>query len=98
MQSRVGRGKYFRQFYHFLLSKSERILYSVQNGWFLGIPVDSINFSNFISTLYFMIKEFSISEDDVRLIILSYLNDDFNMASLSNEDSIIVDAVKLKYR
>lgn len=98
MQSRAGRGKYFRQFYYFLLSKSERIFHAVQNGWFQGIPVDSINFSNFISTLYFMIKDSSISEGDVRLIILSYLNDDFNVARLSTEDSIIVDAIKWKYR
>lgn len=97
MASREGRGKYFRQFYGYLLQNSDNIRYAAVQGWFFEIPLDSINFSNFISTFYFMIKRNKIAEQDAKLIVLFYLNDEFNMSGVTMDDRATVEAIKMKY-
>ena len=94
MGSSEGRGKYFRKFYKYLLSHNECVRKAIANGWFLEIPTGTVNFSNFINTLYYMVQAKMMSRDNVKLILLLYLNDDFEYKSVSKEDMITVRAIK----
>ena len=96
MSSIEGRGKYFRQFYKYLLSHSAHIQRAAKEGWFGAIRIDSINFSNFINTFYFMLQDNRIADSDARLIILHYINDEFNMEQASAEDKFTIEAIKKK--
>ena len=97
MASHEGRGKYFRQFYKYLLSNVVNIRHAVINGWFSVIPLDSINFSNFITTFYFMVKNHEISQEDASLIVLFYLNDEFDLNLVSEDDRATVEAIQIKF-
>ncbi|SHJ60740.1 TOTE conflict system archaeo-eukaryotic primase domain-containing protein [Pseudobutyrivibrio xylanivorans] len=97
MASREGRGKYFREFYKWLLSDSENVQYAIRKEWFKLIPVNSINFSNFVSTMYFMTQSKELAVDDIKLLLLYFLNDDFDYKKLSEEDRIVIEALKNKF-
>ena len=93
MKSRIGRGKSFRQFYTYVLKSSDRILKALMNGWFQDIPVDTINYSNFISILYYFIQWEMISEIDVKRIVVGYLSDGVSYMDMSTEDEVLTKSI-----
>lgn len=96
MSSRQGRGRGFRKFYSFVLEDQSLVQYALQNQWFQCIPVDSINFSNFISTMYYLINDHRLSNMVLDILFVYYLNDDFQYRLLSEEDRIVMDSIILK--
>ena len=75
MASREGRGKSFRHFYEYVLGSSDRITLILRKKWLHLIPTETINYSNVVSTMYFMIKNDRISDVDIRRIALDYLGE-----------------------
>ena len=93
MESSIGRGKSFRQFYAYVLDNSERIRKALMDGWFKAIPVDTVNYSNFISTLYYRIRNGMIPDIDVKRIVLGYLQDNVSYQDMSKEDYEVTQAI-----
>jgi len=97
MSSEIGRGKGFRKFYEFLLKRQDLVLHALQNQWFQCVPVQSVNFSNLIATLYYSINDQSLPDRVIDVLLVYYLNEDFNFKLLSEEDRVVVDAIIMKY-
>lgn len=93
MASREGRGKSFRHFYSYVLSDSDMISQALRNGWFNHIPTDTINYSNFISVLYYRIINRDIADVDVRRISLIYLDEIAIISDMSAEDRRLTQAI-----
>lgn len=55
--SKIGRGSVFKKVYQYLFENISLFEFFISNGTLLEIPVDTVNFSNFISTLYLKIQE-----------------------------------------
>ena len=97
MESEIGRGRGFRKFYEFVLEREELVWHALQNQWFQNIPVDTVNFSNLIATMYYLIDEGRLSDRVVEVLLVYYLNEDFEFGALSEEDRIVVEAIMMKY-
>lgn len=97
MSSRKGRGRGFRRFYRFVLHDQELVLHAVQENWFTEIPVNTINFSNLLSTIYYMINDRSVSKTVLDILFVYYLNEDFQYGLLSEENRIVLDSIMAKY-
>lgn len=97
MESGIGRGRGFRKFYEFVLEREELVWQALQNQWFQNIPVDTVNFSNLIATMYYLIDEGRLSDRGVEVLLVYYLNEDFEFGALSEEDRIVVEAIMMKY-
>lgn len=97
MESGIGRGRGFRKFYEFVLEREELVWQALQNQWFQNIPVDTVNFSNLIATMYYLIDEGRLSDRVVEVLLVYYLNEDFEFGALSEEDRIVVEAIMMKY-
>lgn len=97
MSSKYGRGRGFRKFYEFMLTKQDLVLHALQKQWFQCVPVKSVNFSNLISTIYYLINNNKLADRVRDALLVYYLNEDFDFRSLSDEDRIVVDAVMMKY-
>lgn len=93
MSSRIGRGKSFRHFYEYLLSNSDRIGEALKRNWFYEIPVDTVNYGNFIATLYYYIRDGRISDTDVNRIVIMYLDNNIDTSYMSKEDAVITQAI-----
>lgn len=92
-----GRGKYFRQFYRYIFGHTDMVSYALKSGWFKLIPLNGVNFDNFISTLYFMIRDSEVTESDVKMILLKYLNDEFPVDRISEVNRTTIYAIRRKY-
>lgn len=68
-----GRGSYYRKFYQFLFCENEKILEALEKRYFLQIPINFLNFSNFVHSLYLAIQDKSIDLILVREIQNKYL-------------------------
>lgn len=97
MSSRQGKGRGFRKFYTFVLEDQDLVQYALQNQWFQCVPVDSINFSNLISTMYYLINDHRLSNMVLDILFVYYLNEDFKFGLLSEEDRIVMDSIMIKY-
>ncbi len=62
-KSREGRGSNFRKFYSFLFRNEGYMEEILEKKELFAIPEDSINFSNFIHTLYLTVQNKGISHD-----------------------------------
>lgn len=57
LESREGRGNNFRKFYYFLFRNEDFMELILNSEELFLIPTDSINFSNFIHSLYFSVQD-----------------------------------------
>ena len=61
ISSEIGRGINFRRFYEYVLTHDEYILTILNEGLLSQIPVNSVNFSNFLCTLYLVTQSEKMS-------------------------------------
>jgi hypothetical protein len=91
----IGRGSIFSKFYLYIYQQPELLVRYLILGKFELIPVNSINFKNAISNLYFCIKNDLIRFEIVSLIENSFiLKIDINTVT-DEEDKGIINALRL---
>jgi len=54
-----GRGSYFRRFYQYLFENEDLIEEALNEGYFFHIPIETLNFSNFIHSLYLYVQKYT---------------------------------------
>lgn len=94
LRSREGRGSNFRKFYSYLL-KNENIMEDILNceDLFL-IPLDTINFSNFVHVLYLFVQNKEISSGLFNRIREEYLMK-LGEEDISAADCVVINALKI---
>lgn len=92
LKSREGRGSNFRKFYIFLFQNEQYLEKVLDAEELFLLPIDSINFSNFIHCLYLSVQDRVIMPELYERIKNEYLGslDDKRM---NESDSIIVNAL-----
>lgn len=93
MQSSIGRGSAYKRFYNYLLTHSQALYYALENRFFAKIPLNSVNFGNFLGELYLLIQEHRITQDELCRIQNEYLSE-ISSEKLFDEYKIVVDSVK----
>ncbi len=88
--SEYGRGSIFARFYNYVLSKDYLIIESlVMNDWFKKIPLNSLNFKNFISTLYLVVQAQKIELSMLDLICSRYLSE-LDLSDIDKEERLTI--------
>lgn len=94
LSSYEGRGSNFRKFYEFLF-RNERYMNEILDGKGLFlIPLNSLNFSNFIHTLYYAVQDKVIAPEIFERIKQEYLAELLDK-EFKEDDSVIVKALIL---
>lgn len=89
-----GRGSYFKRFYNYLLKEEGFAWNALLNDYFSKIPLDTLNFSNFVHCLYLSVQSNGISQMLFQEIQQKYLNKIKD--SITNErDASVVAALLL---
>lgn len=89
-----GRGSNFRKFYEFLFRNERYMKKILDNQELLLINLDSLNFSNFIHTLYYAVQNHVIAPSIFERIKYEYL-EKLTDTELKEDDRVIVKALKL---
>ena len=89
-----GRGSNYRKFYEFLFRNEKYMKIILDNHELDFIPLESLNFSNFIHTLYYAVQDQIISQKIFERIKVEYLTKISDRA-LKEDDGIIVKALLL---
>jgi hypothetical protein len=71
--SEIGRGINFRRFYEYVLTHDDYISTILNEGLLSQIPVNSVNFSNFLCTLYLVTQRKEVSSSLFERIQKEYL-------------------------
>ena len=93
-KSREGRGSNFRKFYIFLFRHEKYLERILNTNEFQMIPVDSLNFSNFINVLYFMEQDREISPELFIRIQKEYLHY-LDTSRMNENDRTVVNALMM---
>lgn len=94
LESCEGRGSNFRKFYEFLF-RNEKYMKEILNDHELFlISLDSLNFSNFVHTLYYAVQDHVIAPDIFERIKREYL-EKLPDRKLKKDDMVIVKALRL---
>lgn len=94
LKSCEGRGRNFRKFYEYLFQSEIYVEKMLNEGEFSLIPLDSLNFSNFIHTLYYSVQKKDIAPslfDRIKNEYLAFLPE----TELMESDSAIVNALMM---
>lgn len=75
LKSCEGRGSNFRKFYEFLLRNERYMKIILDNQELFLIPPESLNFSNFIHTLYYAVQDHVIESEIFERIKCEYLKE-----------------------
>lgn len=94
LKSYEGRGSNFRKFYEFLFRSDKYMKKILDNEELFLISPDSLNFSNFIHTLYHTVQDHVISPDIFERIKCEYLKKILD-TDLKEDDRVIVKALIL---
>ena len=94
LKSCDGRGSNFRKFYEFLFRNERYMKKILDNQELLLINLDSLNFSNFIHTLYYAVQNHVIAPSIFERIKYEYL-EKLTDTELKEDDRVIVKALKL---
>lgn len=94
LKSCEGRGSNYRKFYEFLFQNSQYMEVILDNEELTSIPRRSLNFSNFVHTLYYAVQDQSISSEIFERIKSEYLKK-ISAPTLNEDDQIIVEALIL---
>lgn len=94
LKSCEGRGSNYRKFYEFLFQNSQYMEEILDNEELTSIPRRSLNFSNFVHTLYYAVQDQSISSEIFERIKSEYLKK-ISAPTLNEDDQIIVEALIL---
>lgn len=94
LKSCEGRGSNFRKFYEFLFRNERYMKKILDNQELLLISLDSLNFSNFIHTLYYAVQDHVIAPEIFERIKCEYL-EELPDTEMKEDDRVIVKALTL---
>lgn len=94
LKSREGRGSNFRKFYEFLFRSEKYMKEILDHEELFLISPDSLNFSNFIHTLYYTVQDHVIIPDIFERIKREYL-EELSETELKEDDRVILKALIL---
>lgn len=95
MKSHEGRGSNFRRFYEYILQNEALIEQINKENLFETIPVDSINFSNYVSSIYLSLESGALREKGLNIICNNHLSKIRHNKSISTEDKSVIEAIIL---
>lgn len=90
----LGRGSNYQRFYRYLFSNDAFLNVVLEEKLLNKIPLNSINFSNFIDGLYLSVKNNEISRNNFKRIKQEYLSC-IDKTVLEKNDRAVVDALSL---
>ena len=94
LKSCEGRGSNFKKFYEFLFRNEQYMEKILDRRELFLISLDSLNFSNFIHTLYYAVQDHVIAPEIFERIKCEYLKELSN-TKLKEDDRVIVEALLL---
>ena len=94
MSSSIGRGSIFIKFYEYFFENFRNLLSTCRDLDFSVIPINSLNFKNFLSILYQDIKNKTISASEYNVHISKYI-DSLEFESLEDEERETINAIQL---
>ena len=92
--STIGRGSNFRRFYDYVFRNKEYLITCLTKKLFELIPINSVNFSNFIDTLYLVVQEHQIESQGFERIKNEYFPQ-IDTSVISDNDSAVLESLKL---
>ena len=93
IKSKEGRGSNYKRFYQYLLSDIDLIEEVLSNGWLELMPLDSLNFSNFISVVYLLLQKRTLKWKSFLLLRNCFLAKIKNRSEISINDRIVLDSL-----
>lgn len=94
LKSCNGRGSNFRKFYEFLFKNERYMKLILDNEELELISLDSLNFSNFVHSLYYAVQDHVITPPLFERIKHEYIEKLFD-TKMKKDDEIIIDALRL---
>ncbi len=91
--SEYGRGSIFYKFYQHILTNDNYFELALTDNNFSGIPINSLNFKNFISSLYFTIQDNKINNDLLKKLYQTYLSKIITK-EINTEEKNILQSIK----
>ena len=92
--SKIGRGSNFRRFYDYVFRHKEYLSTCLKMNLFELIPINSVNFSNFINTLYLVVQEQQIESQGFERIKNEYFVQ-IDTSMVSDNDRAVLESLKL---
>lgn len=92
ISSDIGRGSNFRRFYQYILHHNDYLEIVLDEGLLKSIPYGTVNFSNFIDSLYLSVQEKSIDHNSFGRIQEEYLSI-IDRTKLADNDAVVLDAL-----
>ena len=98
MESKMGRGNSFRRFYEYVFTNLYPSHFVMDNKCLDLIPLNGVNFANFLGIIYFLVQRKEIDDDIFARIQTEYLSR-IETNRLNEEYRILVDALlKIRYK
>lgn len=72
-RSEIGRGRNFKKFFEYVFTHKEMLEDALERELFLMIPVQSLAFANCIHVLYVLLKEQTVSWEDIKRLQREFL-------------------------
>ena len=94
LKSYEGRGSNFRKFYEFLFRNKWYMEEILDKQELFLIPLDSLNFSNFIHSLYYVVQDYVVAPETFERIKCEYLKE-LPDIKIKEDDRVIVKALTL---
>lgn len=91
--SLYGRGSIYMRFYKFIFMHSRYLELALKDNDFSQIPIDSLNFKNFLAMLYYCIKNREIDCTLLQNLFKKYLCK-LNLTDTDTEEEVILQAIK----
>lgn len=88
-----GRGSTFSLFYNFVFDNSDILDFCLKKSAFSTIPLNTINFSCFLASLYYALKECKISKSHLQIISDTFLKKIELTVVDSIEDKTIIESI-----
>lgn len=92
-KSRLGRGSSYNKFYNYIYNNQEILRTCILKGYFLKIPINSINFKSSIHNLYLNIRNQVISKYMYLLIADGFLIEIQNNKDMDKKEKDIVNSI-----
>lgn len=93
IKEKYGRGSNYKRFYQYLFSDNDLIREVIEKNWLEEMPLDSINFSNYISVLYISLQTNKIDMIGFGLLRDNHLVKIKNSEGISLEDKTVLDSL-----
>lgn len=90
-----GRGSNFKRFYDYVLQKYDLISQMDEENLLETIPLDSVNFSNYVSSIYLLNESGKLLPDSFDILCRNHLSKIKSDKSISIEDKAVIGALLL---